>query len=78
MLGDRKILPLLNIDVTSDEICEILKCKPGKVISVVYDDLKDVILTRKLDNVNSTIREYLFNNRKKWLNEGAIIQGTDF
>lgn len=67
-----------DIDVTSDEICEILKCKPGKVISEVYDDLKDVILTRKLDNVNSTIREYLFNNRKKWLNEGAIIQGTDF
>ena len=67
-----------DIDVTSDEICEILKCKPSKVISEVYDDLKDVILTRKLDNVNSTIREYLFNNRKKWLNEGAIIQGTDF
>lgn len=67
-----------DIEITSDEICEILKCKPGKVISEVYDDLKDVILTRKLVNVNDSIREYVFNNRRKWLNEGAIIQGSDF
>ena len=67
-----------DIDISSDEICEILNCKPGKVISLVYEDLKDVILTRKLDNVNGTIRDYVFNNRKKWLNEGAIIQGSYF
>lgn len=66
------------IEITSEEICEILEMKPGKIISEVYDDLKNVILNRELENSNSSIREYIFNNRKKWLNEGAIIQGINF
>lgn len=67
-----------DIDISSEEICEILNMKPGKVISEVYDDLKNVILNRELENTNSSIREYIFNNRKKWFNEGAIIQGFNF
>lgn len=67
-----------DIDITSEEICEILKVKPGKVISEVYDDLKNVILNKELVNSNDSIREYIFYNRRKWLNEGAIIQGADF
>ncbi len=66
-----------DIDISSEEICEILGMKPGKVISEVYDDLKNVILNRELENSNSSIREYIFNNRKKWFDEGAIIQGID-
>ncbi len=62
-----------DIDISSDEICEILNIKPGKIISEVYDELKDLILNRSLDNSNSSIREYIFNNRRKWLNEGAVI-----
>ena len=64
-----------DIDINSEEICEILDCKPGKVISEVYDELKNVILRKELDNSNSSIREYIFNNRRMWLDEGAIIQG---
>ncbi len=67
-----------DIEISSEEICEILKTKPGKVISEVYDDLKNVILNRELENSNSSIREYVFNNRRKWLNEGAIVQGINF
>ncbi len=67
-----------DMDITSEEICDILKTKPGKVLSEVFDDLKNQILRRELENNNDSIREYIFNNRKKWLNEGAIIQGTDF
>ena len=67
-----------DIEISSEEICEILKTKPGKVISEVYDDLKIVILNRELENSNSSIREYVFNNRRKWLNEGAIVQGINF
>ena len=67
-----------DIDISSEEICEILDSKPGKIISEVYDDLKNVILSRDLDNNNDSIREYIFNNRKKWLDEGAIIQGIVF
>ena len=48
------------------------------MISEVYEDLRIVILNRELDNSNSSIRGYIFNNRKKWFNEGAIIQGINF
>lgn len=67
-----------DIEISSEEICGILKCKPGKVISEVYDELKNVILRRELVNSNDSIREYIFNNRRMWLDEGAIIQGIDF
>ncbi len=67
-----------DIEISSNEICEILKCKPGKVISEVYDELKNVILRRELVNSNDSIREYIFNNRRMWLDEGAVIQGIDF
>lgn len=69
------IRKIKDIDINSEEICEILDCKPGKVISEVYDELKNVILRKELDNSNSSIREYIFNNRRMWLDEGAIIQG---
>ena len=69
------IRKIKDIDISSEEICEILDCKPGKVISEVYDELKNVILRKELDNSNSSIREYIFNNRRMWLDEGAIIQG---
>jgi hypothetical protein len=60
-----------DIDVTSDVICELLGVEPGKVISEVYDDLKDKILFSKLDNSNDSIREYISYNREKWFDEGA-------
>lgn len=69
------IRKIKDIDISSEEICEILDCKPGKVISEVYDELKNVILRKELDNSNSSIREYIFNNRRMWLDEGSIIQG---
>lgn len=62
-----------DIEVSSNEICEILGVKPGRVIQVVYDDLTDLILGNSLKNDNISIRDYLFNNREKWLNEGAVI-----
>ncbi len=60
-----------DIEVTSDVICELLGTEPGKVISEVYDDLKDKILFSKLDNSNDSIKEYISNNREKWFDEGA-------
>ena len=62
-----------DIDISSEEICEVLDTKPGKVISDVYEDLKNVILSGQLNNDNDSIKEYIFNNRRKWLNEGAVI-----
>ena len=60
-----------DIDVTSDVICELLGVEPGKVISDVYEDLKDNILFSRLDNSNDIIKEYISSHREKWFDEGA-------
>lgn len=63
-----------DIKISSDEICSILNIKPNKIIHLVYDELKDLILKGKLINDNNSIKEYLMVNRKKWLNEGASLE----
>lgn len=63
-----------DIKISSDEICSILNIKPNKIIHLVYDELKDLILKGKLINDNNSIKEYLMINRKKWLNEGASLE----
>ncbi len=63
-----------DINITTYEICEILNIKPNRTIHLVYNELKELILHRNLENENVSIREYLKNNRKKWfLNEGEVI-----
>lgn len=63
-----------DIKISSDEICSILNIKPNKIIHLVYDELKYLILKGKLINDNDSIKEYLMVNRKKWLNEGASLE----
>lgn len=63
-----------DIKISSDEICSILNIKLNKIIHLVYDELKDLILKGKLINDNNSIKEYLMVNRKKWLNEGASLE----
>ena len=63
-----------DIKISSDEICSILNIKPNKIIHLVYDELKYLILKGKLINDNNSIKEYLMINRKKWLNEGASLE----
>lgn len=63
-----------DIKISSDEICSILNIKPNKIIHLVYDELKYLILKGKLINDNDSIKEYLIINRKKWLNEGASLE----
>ena len=75
---DLPIRRVKDIEVTSDVICELLGTEPGKVISEVYDDLKDKILFSKLDNSNESIKEYISNNREKWFDEGAVNKDTFF
>lgn len=67
-----------DIQISSEEICSILEVSPGKIIHLVYDELKELILKGKLENENVSIREYLMHNRKKWLNEGAIDEDIVF
>ncbi len=62
-----------DIHINSDEICKLLDIKPNKIIKIVYDELKDEILSGRIDNDNNVIKSYISINREKWLNEGAVI-----
>ncbi len=59
-----------DIAITSDEIMNILDIKQEKYISLVYDDLKTLILSKRILNDFEKIKAYLISNRRKYLDEG--------
>ncbi len=63
------IQSIKDIDITSDEICKILNVEPSKIISEVYNSLKTLILSGKLENNKESITLYIDKNREKWLDE---------
>ncbi len=65
-----------DLEITSEEICEILDIEPSKVLNEVFESIKVKVLDDELENTNEQIKKYLFNSRKKWLDEGASIKGT--
>ena len=60
-----KELPIYSekdIDITGDEIIELLKIEPGKIISKIYDDLELNILEGKLKNDKEELKKYIIDN----------------
>ena len=60
-------LPIKNrndINIKSDEICNILNKKAGPFISEIYKELERLILTSKLENDTLRIREYIINKEE--------------
>jgi len=56
------------INIESIEICEILNINPSKIIKIIFKDLEKEILRRHLKNNKKDIKNYLKNNKDKWLN----------
>lgn len=67
-----------DINITGHEICNILGCKPSKVIGMVYDEVLVQIVEKNIKNEKNDISNYIYNNRKKWVNGGKrkIKEGT--
>ena len=65
-----------DLKITSEEICDILNIKPNKVLNEVFESIKVKVLDNDLENTNEQIKKYLFNSRKKWLNEGASVKDS--
>ena len=67
-----------DINITGYEICNILGCKPSKVIGMVYDEVLVQIVEKNIKNEKNDIINYIYNNRKKWVNGGKrkIKEGT--
>ena len=65
-----------DIDYTTHELCKLYDIKPSKLLSDVFDELKVLILSKKLNNKKEDIVKYLLDNREKWLNEGTDVQDT--
>ena len=62
-----------DIDFTTQELCKLYDIKPSKLLSDVFDELKVLILSRKLENKKEEIIKYLLDNKGKWLNEGTNL-----
>ncbi len=50
------------LDITSDEIMNILNKEPGSYMSDIYDDIEYQILYRKLSNDKENITKYIISN----------------
>lgn len=73
-----EIKSIKDIQISSDEICDILKIEPSKAIGQVYSILRDMILEGKIENDNGEIKEQLVSQGKKWLDEGEFKKGFTF
>ncbi len=65
-------LPIKSInelDITPNEIVELLDIKPGAIIKIIQQELIDLILNKKLKNQKRNIVSYLKLNKGKWQNE---------
>ena len=58
-----EIKSIKDINITSEEICNVLNVEPSKIIREVYNELKDRILAGELENDNEIIKEFI---RKMW------------
>ena len=47
------------IDISSDQIMNLLDREPGKYLKDIYEDIEKEILYRRLDNKNETIMSYI-------------------
>lgn len=57
------IKSISDIDITSEEIIDILKIRPGKRVGITYKILESLILEGKLENKNELIRNKLSDLR---------------
>ncbi|MGM9835031.1 MAG: CCA tRNA nucleotidyltransferase [Bacilli bacterium] len=72
MYNDLPIKTFEDIDITSEEICEILNIRPCIAIKKIFYDIKDKILDGNLKNNKENIKKYIIINKRKWLNEGNV------
>ena len=73
-----EIKSIKDIQISSDEICDILHIEPSKAIGDVYSILKDLILDGQLINDNEQLKKHLEIQGKKWLNEGKFKKNFTF
>ena len=50
-----------DIQITSDQIMEVLNREPGKYIKDIYEDIEKEILYKRINNVNDEIIKYIEN-----------------
>lgn len=51
-----------DIEITTEEICELLKKEPGKWLKEVYNNIETKIIELKLENDNKKIKQYIIKN----------------
>ena len=61
-----KIHSKKDLDITSDEIINIINKPPGEYIKLIYDDLEKEVLYNKLKNHNRNLKKYIIKNINKY------------
>ena len=59
-----------DIVLTGHDICQILGCKPSRIIGMVLEEVLVHIVEGNIKNEEADISSYIYNNRKKWVNGG--------
>ncbi len=59
-----------DIVLTGHDICQILGCKPSRIIGMVLEEVLVQIVEGNIKNEEADISSYIYNNRKKWVNGG--------
>ncbi len=57
-----------DINIKGTEIASILGIKPSKIIGIVFDELADMLINNRLNNEYEDLKNYIYINRKKWVN----------
>ena len=64
MYSKLKIKSQKDLDISSEEIFDLLRMKPSNKIKIITDDLVDKVLNQKLKNKKETLKKYLIETWK--------------
>lgn len=64
LYNDLPIKSLNDLDITNNEIIELLEIKPSKIIKEVKEELVNLILENKLKNKNSELKKYILKRKE--------------
>lgn len=57
-----------DLDITYNEIVEVLHVQPSKKVKEIENDLIKDVINNRIKNENAILKEYLLTNRARWLN----------
>ena len=64
LYNDLPIKSLNDLDITNNEIIELLEIKPSKIIKEIKEELVNLILENKINNKNNELKKYILKRKE--------------